>query len=86
MANKTLVSSIGNGEYRIIFPQSTKFDMTAILQTGTHKIRVLSPKGSEDLMIGVEGERETLLDWLRGLEGVDPAVLKSYEEAMTEES
>ncbi len=39
-----------------------------------------------DMVIGVEGERETLLDWLRSLEMIDEENMKSYEEAMTEQS
>jgi hypothetical protein len=84
MADKVLVSSLGNGEYRLTFPKPIKFDMNVFLQTGSHNMRLLSPDESRETIIGIEGKRETLLDWLRSLEGVDEANLKSYEESMTE--
>jgi hypothetical protein len=84
MENKARVAPLGNGEYQIIWPEPFKFDMNFFLLAGTHKIRVLLQDGSEDIVTGVEGERETLLDWLRSLEMIDDANMKEYEEAMTE--
>ena len=84
MAEKVVVSPLGNNEYRITFPKPIKFDMKFFLQAGTHKIRILSPNEKKEMVIGVEGEKETLLSWLRSLGAIDEVNIKSYEEAMTD--
>jgi hypothetical protein len=84
MTDKAIVSPLGNGEYRIMFPKPTKFDMNFILTAGDHKIRVLSTDKNREDVIGVEGEKQTLLSWLRSIGGIDEANMKSYEESMTE--
>jgi hypothetical protein len=85
MANGVSVASLGNGEYRIMWEQPVKFDMKFLLLAGTHNLRVISPDESQEMVIGVEGERETLLDWLRSLEIIDEENMKFYEEAMTDD-
>ena len=83
MANEISVASLGDGEYRITWSQPVRFDMKTLLLACTHQIRVLSQEDNEDKVIGVEGERETVLNWLRSLEMIDEENMKSYEEAMT---
>ena len=83
MANQVNVASLGDGEYRITWPQSVRFDLKTLLLACTHYLRVLSLEEDEDRVIGVEGERELLLKWLRSLEMVDEENMKLYEEAMT---
>ena len=83
MTNGVSVTSQGKSEYRITWPQAVKFDWKTLLLVCLHQIRVLSRKESEDEVIGVEGERERLLNWLRSLEIVDEENMKRYEQAMT---
>jgi len=83
MTNGVSVTSQGKSEYRITWPQAVKFDWKTLLLACLHQIRVLSQEESEDQVIGVEGERERLLSWLRSLEIVDEENMKRYEQAMT---
>lgn len=83
MANGVSIASLGDGEYRITWPQPVKFDLKTLFLACAHQIRVLSQEEDEDKVIGIEGERETLLNWLRSLEMIDEENMKFYEEAMT---
>ena len=83
MANRVSVASLGDGEYRIAWPQPVRFDLKTLFLACAHQISVLSQEEDEDKVIGVEGERETLLNWLRSLEMIDEENMKFYEEAMT---
>ena len=83
MANGVSIASLGDGEYRITWPQPVKFDLKTLFLACIHHLRVLSQVENEDMVIGVEGERELLLNWLRSLEMIDEENMKLYEEAMT---
>jgi hypothetical protein len=83
MENGLSILSQGNDEYRITWAQPVKFDLKILLLACLHKIRVFSQEENEDKVIGVEGEREMLLGWLRSLEMIEEESMKSYEEAMT---
>lgn len=83
MTNRVRVTSQGQGEYRITWLRAVKFDWKTLLLACIHQVRVLSQRESEDEVIGVEGERERLLNWLRSLEMVDEENMKKYEEVMT---
>lgn len=83
MANGVSVVSLGDGEYRITWPQPVRFDLKTLLLACLHHIKVLSQEEDEDQVIGVKGERESLLNWLRSLEMIDEENMKLYEEAMT---
>ena len=83
MANGLSITSQGNDEYCITWAQPVKFDLKILLLACLHQMTVLSQEESEDRVIGVEGEREMLLGWLRSLEMIDEENMKSYEEAMT---
>ena len=84
MANGVSVASLGDGQYRITWPQPVRFDLKTLLLACTHHLRVLSQEEDEDQVIGVEGERELLLNWLRSLQVIDEENMKLYDEAMTE--
>ena len=78
---KNIVSYLGNGEYRITFLSSLKFTINFFLLAGTHKIRILSDDEC-NLVFGVEGERETLLDWLGSLDGVTQNAIEEFAQTM----
>lgn len=77
-----VVSPLGNDEFRITWPEPFKFDMKFILLAGSYNIRVLSTDETREMVIGVEGKKETLLSWLRSLGYIDEENLRSYEESM----
>jgi hypothetical protein len=85
MIQQDVVSSIGNGEYRIVFAQPIEFDgqIDFFIIASAHSVKLLLPGGTGEIAIGVEGKKESLLSWLRSLD-VDEASLKSYADAMTE--
>ena len=84
MSDKAIVESLGNREYRITWPKPFKLAMNFFLLARSYQIKVVSPEESGELVSGVEGEKESLLSWLRSIEIIDEANLKSFEEAMTE--
>jgi hypothetical protein len=80
---KNIVSSLGNGEYRIIFIEPFKFTMNFFLLSGTHKMRVLSDKECE-FVFGIEGRREVLLSWLQSINGVTKQAIEDFASCMTD--
>lgn len=58
------------------------YNMKFILLAGSHNIRVLSTDETREMVIGVEGKKETLLSWLRSLGYIDEENLRSYKESM----
>lgn len=84
MVTSPVVSKLGHDEYRITFPRPVKFDMNLFLLAGTHKIRLVSPNEDREKVIAIEGEKETLLDWLRSIGGITEEAIKSYEDAMSD--
>ena len=81
MTDQDVVSSIGNGEYRIIFSQPIEFDMDFFFVASAHSVNLLLLDEKSETAIGVEGKKESLMNWLRSLE-VDEASLKSYSDSM----
>jgi hypothetical protein len=82
--NINLVGSIGGGEYRITFAQPFGFTLDFVILSGTHKLRVMC---DSDLVfvLGIEGKREILLDWLEGLPGITEKAFKEFEQSMTDD-
>jgi hypothetical protein len=83
MTNGISITPQDTGEYRITWQQPVKFDLKTLVLVCMHQVRVISPDESEDTVIGVEGERERLLAWLRSLQIVDEENMRHYEQAMT---
>ena len=84
MTDKAIVEFQGNNEYRITWPKPFKLDMKFFRLARSYKIKAFSPDESGELVISVEGEKESLLSWLRDIEVIDEENLKSFEEAMTQ--
>ena len=84
MTDKAIVEFQGNNEYRITWPEPFKLDMKFFLLARSYKIKTFSPDESGELVISVEGEKESLLSWLRDIEVIDEENLKSFEESMTQ--
>jgi hypothetical protein len=85
MTKQDVISSIGNGEYRILFAQPIEFDGRTdfFILASVHGVKLLLPVETGETAMGVEGKKESLLSWLRSLD-VDEASLKSYADAMKE--
>ena len=77
-----IVAFLGDNEYRITFAEPIKFTLNFLLLAGTHNIRVLTDKDTI-LVFGVEGKRETLLDWLKSLEFVSQEAIDEFALLMT---
>ena len=81
--SKNVVSSLGNGEHRIVFIEPFKLTMNFFLLAGSHNIRILSDSDSE-FVFGVEGKRGILIDWLGSLSGVTQEAINEFASLMTE--
>jgi len=80
---KNIVTSLGDGEYRITFAEPFKFTMNIILLLGNHNIRVLSDRDGE-FIFGSEGKREILIWWLQSLKGVTQKAIDEFGALMAE--
>ena len=60
------ISSLGKGEYRITFADPEEYTMAFFLAARSHRIRILSDSETQ-FILGVEGEKGVLLDWLGSL-------------------
>ena len=81
---KAIVEFQGNDEYRITWPEPFKLDTKFFLLARSEEMKVVSPDESGEMVIGVEGKKQSLLSWLREIEVIDEDNLKSFEEAMTQ--
>lgn len=79
-----VVLPLGNGEYRIMFPQPIKIDVDFVLLAAEQGISLLAEEPNLTLAIGVEGRKGPLLTWLRSLEIIGEADVQFYAESMTE--
>ncbi|RMD65790.1 hypothetical protein D6817_05415 [Candidatus Pacearchaeota archaeon] len=78
-----IVESLGDGEYRILFAEPVKFSIKFLLLAGSHNLRVITDNDTE-LAFGVEGKRETLLNWMDSLEIVTREAMDQFAALMVE--
>lgn len=80
---KNVVSSLGNGDYRITFSQPLKGTMNLLLLVGSHHLRLLMDD-EHQLAFAIEGKRAVLLDWLRSLGYVSKEAIGDFAANMTD--
>ena len=81
--SKNVVSSLENGEHRIVFIEPFKLTMSFLLLAGSHNMRILSDSDSE-FIFGVEGKKSTLISWLESLKVVTKEAINEFASAMTD--
>ena len=83
--NEHIVTSFGNGIFRITSSNPMKLNMRFLLLARTHKIQILTDSdGESQLVLGVQGERDILLNWLESLEILSPEELENYRDLMND--
>ena len=80
---KNIVSSLGDGTYRITFVEPFKFTMNFFLLAGSHRMKILSDSDAE-FVFGVEGKKEVLISWLNSLNGVTQEAINEFASSMTD--
>lgn len=80
-----IVTSFGNGMFRITWAHPPKLTMKLYLLLRTHNIEVLTDsEGESQLVLGVQGRRDVLLSWLESLQIFNEEELENYKELMTD--
>ena len=80
--SRNLVSRVEGGGYRLTFANPKRLTMEELLVMGQHNIVIVSDSAC-DFILGVEGKAETLLSWMRSIEGVHQKTIDQVSEYMS---
>lgn len=82
-SKKNIVYRLENGEYRITIAEPFKFTIQFYMLAGSHDIKILCDD-EYGFVFGVEGERKTLLSWLKSLPGITKPAFDEFVSLMPE--
>ena len=74
---KNIVYKVKEDVYQIIFAEPIKLTMSFYLNIGSFNLKIIIDNEYK-FVFGVEGKRETIIDWLKNLEGLSREAMDEF--------